>query len=130
MEAMEGEYLAALRERHRCNRDGKKASLQIVDVVIVRAEEKNRGKWPLGVVEELFTGRDGVVHAAKLRTGKGHLERAVQQLYALELKCDKVQDSPESVTLNADATPFRPKRAAAVAANQRIREVFEDNCCD
>ena len=78
----------------------------------------------------LITGRDGVVRAAKLRTGKGHLERAVQQLYPLELQCNKVQDAPESVTLNAEATLFRPKRAAAVAANQRIREVFEDNCCD
>ena len=69
------------------------------------------------------------MRAAKLRKGKGHLERAVQQLYPLELQWDKVQDAPESVTLNAEATPFRPKRAAPVAANQRIREVFEDQNC-
>ena len=75
-----GEYLTALRERYRCNRDGKPLSLQIGDVVIVRTDERNRGKWPLGVVVELFAGRDGVVRAAKLRAGKNYLERAVQQL--------------------------------------------------
>ena len=38
--------------------------------MIIRSEEKNRGKWPLGIVEELFEGRDGVVQAVKLRAGK------------------------------------------------------------
>ena len=68
-----GEYLTTLRERHRCNRDGKPLSLQIGDVVIVRTDERNRGKWPLGVVVELFAERDGVVRAAKLRAGKTYL---------------------------------------------------------
>jgi hypothetical protein len=45
------EYLKALRERHHCNRDGKSAKLGVGDVVIVRCDEKNRGKWPLGIVE-------------------------------------------------------------------------------
>ena len=39
----------------------------------------------MGVVEELITGRDGVVRCAKLRAGKSHLERAIQHLYLLEL---------------------------------------------
>lgn len=51
-----GEYLTALRERHHCNRNGKKGSLQIGDVVIVQADVKNRGRWPLGIVENLFAG--------------------------------------------------------------------------
>ena len=64
------EYLAALRERYHCNRKGKKESLKIGDVVLIRSEERNQGKWPLGVVVELFNGRDGVVCAAKLCAGK------------------------------------------------------------
>ena len=33
------------------------------------------------VLEELFTGRDGVVRAAKLRAGRGFMERPIQHLY-------------------------------------------------
>ena len=44
----------------------------------------------MGVVEELFTGRDGIVRAAKLRAakvraGRGFMERPIQHLYPLEL---------------------------------------------
>ena len=78
------EYLTALRERHNLNGRGKSSPLEIGDVVIIRSEEKNRGKWPLGIVEELFKGRDGVVRAVKLRAGKTFLERAIQHLYPLE----------------------------------------------
>ena len=49
-------------------------------MVIARGDESNRGKWSLGVVADLFEGRDGVVRAAKLRAGKSFLERSVQHL--------------------------------------------------
>lgn len=58
------------------------------DVVLIRSDEKNRGKWPLGVVVELFNGRDGVVRAVKLRAGKTFLERPIQHLYPMELTCE------------------------------------------
>ena len=48
------EYLATLRGRHRGNHEGKSVSLQTGDVVIVRNEEMNRGRWAFGVVTELF----------------------------------------------------------------------------
>ena len=47
-------------------------------------------------------GRDGVVRAVKLRAGKGYLERAVQQLYPLELSCDKPTEA-ENPPLNPEA---------------------------
>ena len=40
------------------------------DVVIIKSEEKNRGYWKLGIIEERIPGRDGVVRAARLRAGK------------------------------------------------------------
>ena len=55
------EYLAALRERHGRGKEGKLKSLKMGDVVIIHSEEKNRGKWPLGIVEQLYGGRDGVI---------------------------------------------------------------------
>ena len=55
------EYLRGLRERH--NQKHKKSSFTVAkgDVVIIQSDERNRGKWPLCVVKELYKGRDGVV---------------------------------------------------------------------
>jgi hypothetical protein len=117
------EYLTAL-ERHRCDRDGKSSNLGVGDVVIVRSDERNRAKWPLGIVEKLFPGKDGVVRAVKLRAGKTYLERPVQHLYPLELSCDKRPATPE--TLNPEAPPFRPKRDAAVAGDLRNKDILRN----
>ena len=43
------------------------------DVVIVKAQDKNRGKWPLGIVVNMIPGKDGVVKDVRLRAGKKHL---------------------------------------------------------
>ena len=83
------EYLRSLRERHRAQTGPQRDLPSVGDVVIVKSEDKNRGKWPLGIVEELIVGKDGVVRGARLRAGKSHVERAVQPLYPLELSCDK-----------------------------------------
>ncbi len=41
--------------------------LTIGDVVIVKGEEKNWGKWKIGIVERLIVGKDGIVRGAELR---------------------------------------------------------------
>ncbi|CAB4044293.1 Pro-Pol poly [Paramuricea clavata] len=96
------------------------------DVVIIQSDERSRGKWPLGVFDELYKGRDGVVRAVKRRAGKTYLERAVNHLYPLELSCDRTE-TKEPINLNPEAAPFRPRRDAAVTAQQRIKEVAEKN---
>ena len=64
------EYLRGLRERHNQNRKKTSFTVKKGDVVIIQSDERSRGKWPLGVVDELYKGRDGVVRAVKLRAGK------------------------------------------------------------
>ncbi|XP_078345136.1 uncharacterized protein LOC144667518 [Oculina patagonica] len=118
------EYVRSLRERHNLKHPGKPCTLAVGDVVILKSEDKNRGKWPLGIVQELYPGRDGVVRAVKLRSGKSFLERAVQHLYPLELSSDSVARAPSRV-LNADATVFRPRRQAALRAEERIHQIAE-----
>ena len=90
-------------------------------MVIIQSDERNRGKWPLSIVEELYKGRDGVVCAVKFRAGKTYLERAVNHLYPLKLSCDRTESVP--VQLDPKAPSFRPRRDAAVAARERIKEV-------
>ena len=92
--------------------------------MIIKSEDKNRGKWPLGIIQELYPGRDGVVRAARLRSGKSFLERPLQHLYLLELSCDCAAQEPPAV-LSADAPIFRPRRQASLQAEERIRQIAE-----
>ena len=91
-------------------------------------------------MERLIVGRDGVIRAARLRSGKHQLERAVQHLFPLELSCDKplkaVDGEIPVVTgptlLHPDATEFtpRPRRDAAVAARARVQNLLSDEQLD
>jgi hypothetical protein len=119
------EYLRGLRERHNLTHKVKQSKLSVGDIVIIKSDEKNRGKWPLGIVTELVLGRDGVVRAVKLRAGKSFLERPTQHLYPLELSVDIPKMYPLS-ELNAGAREFRPKRQEAIAARERIRQTMQD----
>ena len=62
------------------------------------------------------------MRVAKLRAEKTTLERAIQQLYPLELTCDRASvESP--VQLKPGAPAFRPRGDATVAANLRIQDI-------
>ena len=119
------EYLRSLRERHRAQTGTLGDSLSVGDV-IMKSEDKNRGKWPLGIVEELIVRSDGVVREARLRAGKSHVERAVQHLFPLELTCDRQLPAGAPVEMNPEAAPFRPRRDAAVAARLHVQEITSD----
>ena len=84
------EYLANLREFHRCRSEKQERKVKIGDVVVVYDEEKKRGEWKMGLVEGLVTGKDREIRGAKVRVitkGKPvHLSRPVQKLYPLEIR--------------------------------------------
>ena len=87
--------------------------------MLIQRDERNRGKWKLGIVVKLIKGRDGVVRAARLRAGKSYLDRAIEQLCLMELSRDRIQ-VPLAPVLNPTARVFTPRRAA-VAATERIK---------
>lgn len=122
-----GEYLKGLRERHNLKHDGKSTTPTLGEVVIIKSEQKNRGKWRMGVVEKVIPGVDGVVRAARVRVGDTEFERPVQHLYPLELSCDMAK-SKRSVKLNAETPDFMPKamRQAAAEARDRIMAITEE----
>ena len=57
-------------------------------IAIIRSDEKNGGKWKIGIVHQLFKSQDGVIRGVRFRAGMSCLERPIQCLYPLELKCD------------------------------------------
>ena len=76
------EYLTGLREYHRTmgSRDER---IRVGDVVLIHGEGP-RIRWNLAVVEELITGGDGSVRAAKVKTKNGLTTRPVVKLYPIE----------------------------------------------
>ena len=100
-----------------------KAKNQVVkegEVVIIKNDKRNRGRWDLGIIVKLIKGRDdGVVRAAKLQARKSYLERPIQHLYPKKLSCD-MQDA-SSLVLNPDAQEFSPQRRAAQVAEEAIK---------
>ena len=92
--------------------------------MIIKLDERNRGKWKLGIVEKLIPGRDQLVIAVRLRSRKYYLERPVQHLFPLELSCDRTADDTQTA-LNVDAPAFAHKLGASQVAEERIREIAE-----
>ena len=82
------EYLASLREFHKCNAKGKQRVVTVGEAVVVYEDDKKPGEWKMGAVEGLVMGRDGIVRGATVRVvtkGKAvRLSRPVQKLYPLE----------------------------------------------
>ena len=123
------EYIAGLREWHNLANKGKEERIKVGDVVLIQNDEKNRGKWNIGVVVSLIKGKDGVLRAARLRAGKLYLERAVQHLAPMELACDgpPLGSAEKQQTMNVKAKEFRPKRKAAIVGRERIRMIAEED---
>ena len=134
MEKWTNEYMRALRERHKLKHKSKDNNIVVGDVVLIKSEDRNRNKWPLGIVERLIEGKDGVIRAIRLRSGRDRLERAPQHLYPLELSCDSTnkEDGEETnqTPWDANARSFVPKRKAAIDAATRIQETLENELRD
>ncbi|CAG2230658.1 unnamed protein product [Mytilus edulis] len=78
------EYLTGLREFHRVAGD-QSAHVKIGSVVQIM-DNSPRMMWKLAVIEDLITGKDGVVRAVKLRTPNGLITtRPIVKLVPLEI---------------------------------------------
>ena len=99
--------------------------IAIGDVLLIKRDDKHRGKWNIGIVEELYEGKDNVIRAVKLRSRKTHIERPVQFLYPLELSCDtwkrqKTVHQCSKQPLNVNTNEFKPRRNAAAISEIQI----------
>ena len=85
------EYLVELRESHKMKLKQKKINMQKGDVVLIFEAGVKRNKWPMGVINDVISGKDGVIRGAevkKLTNGKAQvISRPIQKLYPLELNC-------------------------------------------
>jgi len=149
------EYLVELRDYHRHHRGIPDAvRVSVGDVVVIHSDDQPRGFWKLGRVEETLNGPDGEPRGAILRVaGKGRsatrLCRPIQRLYPLEVTGSEAADPPidkpptedncQELTIESNSdhigrggTPSappaqRPRRAAALAARNRIKALTLNN---
>ncbi|GFR98152.1 RNA polymerase sigma-32 factor [Elysia marginata] len=65
-------------------------------VVFVSEDNCPTLQWPIGVIEELIEGKDGVNRTVKVKTRSGSFTRPFQRIHDLELHAHPVFDMPES----------------------------------
>ena len=116
------------------------------DIVIVHDDNQPRGKWRVGKIENHITGSDGCVRGAVVRVqtkgGKSTtLRRPVHRLYPLEIQCRDTEPEPAVSSRRTVLAPTvsgvrpeqqselrrdRPRRAAAVEADKRMKTWLQD----
>ena len=90
------EYLLELREAHRVHVSNSpdKEWAKVGDIVVIHNDDKQRGFWSTGRIEELLMGKDEKVRAAVVRVYTDQkrsrlLNRPVQKLYPIEVNCEE-----------------------------------------
>ena len=87
----------------------------------------------MAIIRDACSWPNNTVRAVRVKTDKSYQERAVQQLYELELSGDVYRDGDcqtnwnlnrDNDKLNLEATEFRPKKNARAIAELKIIDVI------
>ena len=76
------EYLSTLNTRNKWVEE--KQSITPDDVVLMVDPSNPRGHWPLGQIQEVFSGPDGKVSVVHVRTGGKDYVRPITKLCPLD----------------------------------------------
>ncbi|EPB77215.1 hypothetical protein ANCCEY_03665 [Ancylostoma ceylanicum] len=114
-------HLAALAEKNATRssrRQAGKRSPRVGDVVPIRQENVPKSMWPMSLILQLHTSKDGQLRSAHLKTGKNTiLDRSVNQLVPLEVIAADVEDlqrRPTSPAPTRVQPPLAAKRSTSV----------------
>ena len=69
-------------------------------VVLVEADHRPRLQWPLGIITQVFPGKDGLIRTVEVKTSSGKLVRFVQRVHDSEIMNNGFGD-----TLSTCASP-------------------------
>ena len=82
------EYLRYLTNTHNMENYQRHMEITTGHVVLTKGGDKHRSKCNIGIVEELYEGKDSLIRVVKLRSKKTYIERPIQLLYPLDLSYD------------------------------------------
>ena len=111
------EYVKALQERHNIIHQTKEVNIKEGEEVLVKSEERNRGKWKLAVVDISIEGM-----ALYELCGSDPESRLSKDPFNTFSTFD-VSTQREAIPLNVVAKEYRPSRRAAVAARGQMRAI-------
>lgn len=75
------EYLSSLQQREKWNTPTK--PIKLGSVVVIKDQNAHPLSWPLGIVEEVYPGKDSIIRTCKVRTASGSYVRPVIRLAPL-----------------------------------------------
>ena len=110
-------------ESHRVNR--RTAVIpEIGEIVLVVVDEKNKRQWRKARVVRYIEGKDGVVRGVILLHKGHHIERPLNLVCSLELKCQmEPQEAQRATTSTESEKESRNRRRAAEDAREKIRQL-------
>ena len=103
---------------------------KVGDVVLVK-EDTIRTGWPKGIITKLIKSSDGKIRRAKVMNSKKNiLERAICDLYSLEINAERVIPACIDSKLNIDKKSLpkaegRPQRKAARKGRLKTKESYK-----
>ena len=132
------EYLIGLREYHKPKMPKTESSYMVKpgDIVLIENKGSQRGMWKKGRVLKLLKGKDDeIVRGVALETivngNKRRLERAVQQIYPLEISIDqetkKADDAKEQDLRRSSRMAARNAKAViSTLAGEEFNQLRDD----
>ena len=73
------------------------------DIVLIKEDNVARLKWPLGVIVDVFPGKDGILRSVNVKTSQGIINRPIQRLHNLEISSFDSDTVAEIAHTNYDA---------------------------
>ncbi|GFQ69976.1 integrase catalytic domain-containing protein [Trichonephila clavata] len=80
------QYLLQLKTVNHFKTPSVHKNLKLNDIVLVEGNVKSKLLWELGIIKEIFIGRDNNVRSCLVKTSKGLFKKPIQLLYPLELE--------------------------------------------
>ena len=92
------------------------------DVVLIEGEGAKLN-WPLGIIQTLHPGKDGIARAATVKTAKGVISRPVQKLRYLEITAT----DPENLLQSVENPPPFPVQSPSSSVVQNLPTLVHAN---
>ena len=76
---------------------------------MTKRDKINRGKLKIGIIKNIFMGKGNTIRSIRIRTQKNVIERPIQLMYPMELRCDSktnTSNTQDDKTLNVNAEEY------------------------
>jgi hypothetical protein len=97
----------------------KVSCISVGDLVLVREDNTPRLAWPVGVITEVLTGRDGIVRTCKIKLKGSEFVRPIQRLHRLEL-ADSVPTESNDDLVDLDQPDDSQEQERTTDGNVRV----------